>query len=68
MHLTSPPSLSLLTEFNCSIRDSRFAVFSSDNDNALAASIVGIIVLLVTVAYIWWVLFCSNSVACCIDS
>lgn len=38
--------------FNCNIRDSRFAVFSQDNNNALAASIVGIIVLLVTVAYI----------------
>lgn len=37
---------------NCDIGESEFAVFS-DNGNALAASIVGILVLLITVAYIW---------------
>lgn len=37
---------------NCDIGKSGLAVFS-DNGNALAASIVGILVLLVTVAYIW---------------
>lgn len=40
---------------NCDIGESEFAVFS-DNGNALAASIVGILVLLITVAYICFTL------------
>jgi asparagine N-glycosylation enzyme membrane subunit Stt3 len=40
---------------NCNIGDSTFAVFS-DSGNALAASIVGILVLLITVAYVCFTL------------
>lgn len=50
--VTCASSLCEYTGRNCDIGESEFAVFS-DNGNALAASIVGILVLLITVAYIW---------------
>ena len=39
--------------YDCRVKNSESAVFNSDNGSALASSIIGIIVVLVTVGYTW---------------
>ncbi len=40
-------------QYDCLITNSENAVFSSDNGNALASSIIGILFVLATVGYTW---------------
>jgi len=51
----------IIRSYDCQLGNSSLAVFSQGNGSALAASIVGIIVLFLTVAYMWYVAPCSYS-------
>ena len=42
--------------YDCRLNYSSVAVFSESNPSSLAASIVGIVILLITVAYVWLVI------------
>ena len=40
--------------YDCQLEYSTFAIYGRSNPSSLAASIVGIVILFVTVAYIWY--------------
>lgn len=48
----------IIRSYDCQLGNSSLAVFSQGNGSALAASIVGIVVLFLTVAYMWYVAPC----------